>query len=149
MITIPLGSGKCSYFGGPMDTGVGTQEGLSLIDSSDLTEWWFRRLFAMPGAYDNGKGLARNLNPSALYCAMRFDYGSFAGVRGEILVGVPREQVRRSIFVISVNGKRCFAQAADWGPNTDTGRLIDLSPGVCKAIGVGTDDIVTVDALLP
>jgi len=148
MKIIELGSGKCSYFGGPMDSGVGAQEGLGLIEPSDLTEWWFRRLFAMPGSYDNGKGLARNLNPSAFYCAMRFGYGSFAGVAGEILPGYSRTQIQRMIFAVTANGNTKFVQAADWGPNTDTGRLIDLSPGVCKALCISTDDVVSVEALV-
>jgi len=139
MKTIPLGTGKVSWFGGPADTGVGPQEALSAIDPADLNEWWFRRIFLSAGRYDNGKGLARNLDPNAYYCAMRFAYGSFAGVPGEILPGLTREQVRRGIFLVEANGKAVPAQAADWGPNTDTGRLIDCSPGLLKALGLTTD----------
>jgi len=149
MQIIPLGSGKCSYFGGAADTGVGPHEGLGLIEPTDLNDWWFRRIFVMgSGVWDSGKGLARNLDPNASYCAMRWAYGSFAGIYGEILHGYSREQVRRAIIVIEANGNRMFSQAADWGPNTDTGRLIDLSPGDCKRLGVVTDDVVTVSAIL-
>lgn len=144
---IQLGSGKCSSFGGPNDTGVGNQEGLSCIDNSDLQEWWFRRIFVEPDNWDNNKGLVRNLNPVAFYCAMRWGYGSFNGVQGEILQEFTRETIRRSLFIIEANAKKVYAQAADWGPNTDTGRLIDLSPGICHALGVSTDDKVSVSVL--
>lgn len=149
MNIIPLGTGKCSNFGGPSDTGVGPQEGLSLIEIPDTTEWWFRRIFLNPGLWDSGKNLARNLNPMAFYLAMRFAYSTFGGVKGEILPGYNREQVRRGLFIVQSSHGLIFAQAADWGPNTDTGRLVDLSPGACKAIGVTTDDEVMVSFIPP
>lgn len=143
MNIVQLGSGKCSNFGGPLDTGVLPQEGLSCISQNDLNEWWFRRIFQSNSSWDSSKGLARNLNPFSLYCAMRWAYGSFGGARGEILTGYAMEQVRRGLIVVSFNGKSLFAQPADWGPNTDTGRLIDLSPGACLALETKTDDIVS------
>ena len=134
-------TGKCSSFGGPDDMGVGRQEGLGLIKQSDLNEWWFSRLFLD----DVGDfGLARSLNPKAFYCAMRFAYGSFGGVQGEILPGYSCDQIRRGLFVVTFNGKSIFVQAADWGPNLDTGRLIDCSPGVLNTLGAVTDSVVNV-----
>lgn len=136
-----LWTGKCSSFGGPDDMGVGRQEGLGLIEQVDLKEWWFSRLFLD----DSGDfGLARSLNPSAFYCAMRFAYGSFGGVSGEIMPGFTREKIRRGLFIIFFQDKSVFAQAADWGPNLDTGRLIDCSPGVLAKIGATTDSEVDV-----
>lgn len=35
-------------------------------------------------------------------------------------------------------------QPVDWGPNEKTGRVSDLSPGLMKALGITTDDVVTV-----
>ena len=149
MNIIPLGSGKCSYFGGASDLGVSPQEGLSLIEPTDLNDWWFRRIFVTsPGVWDSGKGLARNLNPQASYCAMRWAYGSFEGIHGEILQGFTRDQIRRAIIVTEANGNRIFQQASDWGPNKNTDRLIDMSPGDCKRLGVQTDDVVTVSAIM-
>lgn len=148
MTIIPLGSGRCSYFGGPSDTGVGINEGLGLIEPPDLNEWWFRRLFlSSPGAWNSSKGLARNLNPNAFYLAMRFAYGSFEGIHGEILPGYSREQIRRGGFIVTGKTGSAPSQASDWGPNTDTGRFADLSPGLCKAIGVSTDDEVCISFL--
>lgn len=142
---IPLGSGKCSSFGGPQDTGVGPQEGLSCIDPVNLNEWWFRRVFVAPEAWDNTKGLARNLDPNAFYCAMRWEYASFEGIQGEILPGLSREQIRRGLVRITFAGKSLFAQPSDFGPNLDTGRLIDLSPGCLLALGARTDDVVSIE----
>lgn len=147
-IILPLGSGKCSSFGGPLDRGIGDTEGLSCIDNSDLDVWWFRRIFVSPGSWVNSKGLARNLDPNAFYCAMRWSYGSFGGVQGEILPGYTCDQIRGAVIAISANGNTVFAQPADWGPNTDTGRLIDLSPGILVKLGVETDSIVNVSAIV-
>jgi hypothetical protein len=144
-LIIPLGVGKCSTFGGPSDKGVGTTEGLSCVELSDLNEWWFSRCFyPRPPGY----GLACTLNPNTLYCAMRWGYSIFAGVQGEILQGYTREQVRRMIIKVTAGQNVCYVQGVDWGPNTDTGRLIDLSPGAASKLGVSTDDLVMVDAIL-
>lgn len=142
---ISLGLGKCSSFGGAQDRGVEPLEGLGCIENSDLNEWWFRRIFVSPGSWDNSKGLARNLNPEALYCAMRWEYASLDGIRGEILTGLSREQIRRGLLRITFAARSLYVQPADWGPNLDTGRLIDLSPGALLALGAKTDDIVAVE----
>lgn len=149
MNIIPIGTGKCSNFGGEADTGVAPDEGLALIQQTDLSSWWFRRLFVSAAQWDNSKGLARNLNPNAFYCAMRWAYGSFAGVQGEILQGVEVGVIKHAcLIIVEVQGAApIFCQPADFGPNLDTGRLIDLSPGACKALGVSTDDEVTVSAI--
>ena len=146
-LLIPLGTGKCSTFGGMADKGVGTKEELSCVGISDFSEWWFRRIFLAPGDYSSAYGPARNLDPAAFYCACRWAYGSFGGVQGEILPGYTREQVRRGVVIVSANGKNVACQAADFGPNPDTKRLIDLSPGAATALGVKTDDTVTVQFL--
>lgn len=140
MSETPLGQGRCSSFGGPKDTGVGQFEGLGLIEDNDREEWFFDRVF-IP---QTTMALARLLDPDAFYCAMRFAYTTFQGVRGEILPGYSRDQIRRGLFVVTFNYKSVFAQAVDWGPNLDTGRLIDCSPGTLAKIGAKTDDMVSV-----
>ncbi len=139
-------TGKMSTFGGPDDTGVGPREGLALIEPVDLSEWWFRRVFLR--AFNNSLGLARNLDPQALYCAMRWNEH-----------GIDRETARRSLFRLTANGKSIFVQGVDYGPgdgkivdgepDPDTGRLIDLSPGAALALNLDTDDLVTVDQIWP
>lgn len=140
----PLGAGKCSWFGGVNDGGVGQLEGLSLVDPSDLAEWWFGRCFLQGENRIKNEGLARNLDPSAFYLAMRFAYSSFSGIRGEILSGYSRDQIRRGLFKITFKERSIYAQATDWGPNLDTGRFVDLSPGALAVLGANTDDVVNV-----
>lgn len=136
-------TGKISYFGGPDDSGVGPAEGLALLELSDLTSWRYRHLFLAPSMWDNGKGLARNLNPNALYCAMRWNE-----------VGVDHSTARNAMVkVIASSGVHIWVQPCDYGPgdgkvvdgqqDQDTGRLIDLSPGAVKSLGLQTDDNVT------
>jgi hypothetical protein len=120
--------------------GMGAQEGLGLIEDYNRGEWWFDRLFHLGTV----SAFGRNLNPAAYYIAMRFAYGAFQGVFGDILPGNTRDQIRRGLFVVEHNGSAVFAQAADWGPNADTGRLIDCSPGVLAKIGAQTDSVVNV-----
>lgn len=144
---VPLGLGKCSDFGGPDDEGVAPLEGLALVSLQDLNEWWFARCFLPPRPH---VGAARTLNPASFYCAMRWAYGDGDGLgNGEILPGVPASVIRRAVFSVSAGGRKIFVQAVDWGPNRHTGRLIDLSPGEVQALGVGTDDLVSVEAILP
>src|SRR4051812_34834291 len=80
-------------------------------------------------------GLARRLNPNAHYLAMRWNYGqtSISWLRShQVTVTNPK------------NGKSIMAWPADWGPNANTGRIADLSPGIASALGLSTDDICVV-----
>ncbi len=130
-------TGKCSWFGGPADTGVSSSEELALIEPVDLSDWWFRYLFLKnnpPGT----TGLARRLDPDAYYCAMRWDYSV-----------TPREFLRRNFVTVSANGISLLVRPVDWGPNADTDRLIDCSPGILSKLRVKTDDLVTVSVPSP
>lgn len=137
-------SGKCSTFGGPYDKGVSPSEGLALVEPSDLDQLWFRRLF-LPEQPANTTGLARRLDPKTYYCAMRWAYtSSLAGEDGRLPIVTTREELRKNYVVVG-NGTKTFrVRPVDWGPHVDTGRVIDLSPGLAEALGVGTDDNVTV-----
>lgn len=138
-----LATGKCSCFGGPQDLGMSFDEGLSCIEPDDLDNPVFGRLF-LPWQPQCTTGLARRLNPYARYIAMRWAYGAVNGLQGNILPGWDREAIRRATFVVSCNGRTVQAQAADWGPDWGTGRVVDCSQGVLDAIGATTDDAVTV-----
>lgn len=79
--------------------------------------------------------MARRLNPDAMYLAMRWDYGktSISWLRGhQVTLKNPK------------TGATVMAWPADWGPNANTGRIADLSPGVARKLGLNTDDIVVV-----
>jgi hypothetical protein len=47
------------------------------------------------------------------------------------------------------NGKSANATPVDWGPNINTGRVADLSPGLEKALGLTTDKECTVEIPTP
>jgi hypothetical protein len=129
-------TGKCSTFGGPLDTGVSPTEGLALIEEEDLALWWYRHLFLREQPRGTA-GLARRLDPDAYYCAMRWNYAK-----------TPRKTLRRSVVRVSANGVTIFVRPVDWGPHERTGRTIDLSPGAAAALRVKTDNIVSAELVL-
>src|SRR5262249_43925534 len=61
--------GKCSWFGGPDDTGVSPSEGLAFITSVDQAPQLF-----LPSQPAGTTGLARRLNPYTHFVACRWDY---------------------------------------------------------------------------
>jgi len=129
--------GKCSTFGGPDDKGVGSSEGLALYDEHDAKTHPFLFLKDQP---PGTSGAARRLNPDAYYCAMRWNYHQTpVSFLRDIKVKVTNPRTGESVEVDPV----------DWGPNVYTHRVIDLSPGVHKALGLHTDDLVDVEVPLP
>ena len=120
--------GKCSWFGGPDDMGVAPDEGLALAQTvSDAPD-----LFPTELAPDT-PALARDLDPDALYIAMRWDYDD-----------LDKEELLDIRVAVTANGKTVLCQPIDWGPHEDTGRICDLSPGAMKQLEVETDDVVQV-----
>jgi hypothetical protein len=124
-------SGKCSWFGGPNDTGVAPDEGLAFIYSVDDAPHLF--LDEQP---DGTSGLARRLDPDVYYVACRWDYDV---TPKDMLAGNQRALVK-----CPKTGKKFLAWPADWGPHEDTGRAADISPGLMEALGIATDDDVEV-----
>jgi hypothetical protein len=123
-------SGPCSWFGGPDDTGVSSDEGLAfLYDTNDAPH-----LF-LPSQPTGTSGLARRLNPNLFYVACRWDYN----VTPKSMLADPMRQA-----LVSANGKSFFAWPADWGPHQDTGRVADLSPALIEALELETDDHVQI-----
>lgn len=124
-------TGKISTFGGPQDYGMTRTEGLALIEPEDLRDPWFSRLFL-----DGNDGLGRRLNPKCFYVACRWNY-----------ILTPRKILRKCYALVEANGKKEVARLVDWGPNSRTGRAMDLSPGLAKALGLRTDDEATLTLL--
>jgi hypothetical protein len=123
--------GKCSWFGGPEDTGVTPSEGLAFIyDVEDKPQVF---LDEQPSGTT---GLARRLDPSTYYIAMRWDYDQFPKA---VLASDAVARVRSL-----KTGRTALAHPADWGPHTDTARVADLSPGLMEHLGISTDDEVEV-----
>lgn len=135
--------GKMSYFGGPQDTGVKPAEGLALLNLGgelsahclDVTDPRFSSLF-LPEQPPNTTGTARRLNPMAFYLAYRW--------RPE-----DREYLRNHRLIVRNprTGKFASAQVVDWGPAEWTGRIADLSPGLCRFLDLDTDDTVELHGL--
>jgi len=126
-------TGKMSYFGGPDDTGVSASEGLAF--HYGITEK-NQQLF-LPLQPAGTSGLARRLNPFVPYVAVRWDYAKTPKT-------MLAESGQRALVTSVATGRSALAWPADWGPHQDTGRVADLSPGLCEIIGVETDDTVEV-----
>jgi hypothetical protein len=124
--------GRCSWFGGPEDTGVNPGEGLAFIYSIMDAPHLF-----LPKQPAGTTGLARRLNPGLFYVACRWDYA----ITPKAMLANPALQA----FVRSRGRPGGFlAWPADWGPNESTGRVADLSPALLEALGLATDDEVEV-----
>jgi N-acetylmuramoyl-L-alanine amidase len=123
-------TGKCSWFGGPQDTGVAPDEGLAFIYEVDDAPHLF-----LPTQPPGTTGLARRLDPKIFYIACRWDYDEF-----------PKPSLLENLALVRApsTGKSIIAFPADWGPNENTGRVCDLSPGLMEALGITTDDEVEV-----
>jgi N-acetylmuramoyl-L-alanine amidase len=122
--------GKVSHFGGPDDSGVSPSEGLAFIyDINDAPQ-----LF-LPFQPENTTGLARRLNPYIKYVACRWDYAK-----------TPKPSLLLDVALVrnTSTGVSLKAFPADWGPNENTGRVADISPGLMDDLGLTTDDEVEV-----
>jgi hypothetical protein len=123
--------GACSEFGGPEDIGVSSDEGLALhFDVTADNQHLF-----LPYQPSGSSGLARRLNPYVHYVACRWNYDV-----------TPKEMLAEGIALVRVpsTGAEMAAFPADWGPNENTGRVADLSPGLLADLGLETDDEVEV-----
>jgi hypothetical protein len=130
--------GKVSQFGGPDDVGVAADEGLALFELMDIRPM-DTRLFLVDQPAGT-TGLARRLDPQALYVACRWDYDQTS-----------REWLRDCEATV-INPKtqlQALARPVDWGPSADTGRAADLSPGLAAALGLETGDECVVTVPLP
>jgi N-acetylmuramoyl-L-alanine amidase len=123
-------SGPCSWFGGPDDSGVSSDEGLAFFYDADDAPHLF-----LPSQPAGTSGLARRLNPNLPYVACRWNYE----VTPKAMLADPMRQA-----LVRAGGRQAYAWPADWGPHEDTGRVADLSPALMDALGLDTDDVVEV-----
>jgi N-acetylmuramoyl-L-alanine amidase len=123
-------TGKVSSFGGPDDSGVSPTEGLAFITAVEQAPQLF-----LPYQPTGATGLARRLNPYVHYVACRWDYSKTPKpslLKSRALVRSPKTGISLKAF------------PADWGPNQNTGRVADISPGLMEDLGIKTDDQVVV-----
>lgn len=129
MIEMETTRGLVSWFGGPADTGMSETEPLAFLFAVETAPHLF-----LDGATD---ALGRNLDPNVPYIAMRFDYDKY-----------PKDQLASMALVALVTapktGRSFMAWPSDWGPNENTGRVADISPGLMNYLGIETDDEVIV-----
>ena len=80
-------------------------------------------------------GLPTALNPFVHYVACRWDYAD-----------TPKPSLLQDVALVRAasTGIELTAFPADWGPNENTGRVADLSPGLMADLGITTDDEVEV-----
>ena len=128
--------GKMSFFGGPADEGVGPDEGLALVERTEMNRYPADMFLSEAEAH--APGLARRLNPAKAYLACRWSE-----------LGLPTTKFRSHLqhALIEVenasNGqKRNDVRAVDAGPGILT-RVTDLSP-LFKTLGLETDQEVIV-----
>lgn len=136
-LTGKVNSGKCSWFGGPDDTGMSESEPLAFIFNVSQAPDLF-----LDGAEE---ALGRNLDPDEYYIAMRWDYDE-----------ISKDDLLDTICLVRnpASGRSFWARPADWGPagpeqDNDTGRICDISPGLMEALGAETDDDLEVIVLPP
>ncbi len=125
-------TGKCSWFGGPLDTGVTPSEGLAFIDAVNDQPTIF-----LPEQPPGTTGLARRLDPAKFFIACRWAYDKPYQSKTDLLKHKARVRASKT-------GLEFEAWPADWGPNEATGRIADLSHGLMTALGITTDDTVEV-----
>lgn len=123
-------SGKCSWFGGPNDTGVAPDEGLAFIYEYEEAPHLF-----LPFQPPDTTGLARRLNPHMHFIATRWDY--------DVTPRTMLLQEKALVYAPQTNIV-LLAYPADWGPHVDTGRVADLSKGLLEGLALQTDDEVEV-----
>jgi hypothetical protein len=124
-------SGRASWFGGPNDRSVGSQE------TGAVTGERLRSLNspASPSADD-----LADRPGDFYYLAMRWDYAP---------AGISYWRTARLLVVNPSTGAAVVVRPVDWGPNTSTRRIIDLSPQAMVDLDVTTDDTVIVSFALP
>jgi N-acetylmuramoyl-L-alanine amidase len=127
-----------SWFGGENDDGVSPSEDLAWWETWEQVVADGAEHLFLPQQPPRTTGLARRLNASgALYVAARWDYS----VTPKEMLADKRYKAR----ITNSAGDSIVAFPADWGPNSDTGRVADLSPALMELLGLTTDDIVDIE----
>lgn len=129
-VTGKINCGKCSHFGGPDDTGVSSSEDLAWWETWDQVVRDKAEGLFLDEQPPGTSGLARRLDPSEFYIAMRWDYSE-----------IPKTELVRTICLVRSpdTSKAFWARPSDWGPAETTGRICDISPGLMESLGVSTD----------
>ena len=124
-------SGRVSHFGGPRDTGVSSSETGAITGE---------RLRALNSPLSPDAATLRARPGDYYYAALRVDYS-------------PRGRSwwagQRLLVVAPATGRAIVVRLVDWGPNTRTGRVLDLSPQALRELGIATDATALVSFAAP
>jgi hypothetical protein len=131
-------TGLCSSFGGPADSGMAADTGLTLYEPHEADREPSLFVPAAPGRPDEPTW--RRLRTDAPYIALMFDGRADGAYRRALQAARWRVTGFRS-------GCSVVARLVDRGPHPDTGRLLDASPGLLNAVDCRTDDVVRVTLL--
>jgi hypothetical protein len=118
--------GSVSWFGGPADTGVSSTETGAI--SGEV-------LRSLNDPLDPDPSTLASRPEDYYFVAMRWNYSPN---------GRTWWQGARLVVANPTTGTKVVVRPVDWGPNTSTGRIIDLSPQTLSDLGVVTDDDVLV-----
>ena len=123
--------GTVSHFGGPNDTGVSSTETGAITGE---------RLRSLNSPLNASDATIATRPEDFYFIAMRWDYtghGRNFWVNARILVVNP------------ANGVKVVLRPVDWGPNTNTRRILDISPEAISDLGASTDANLLVSFAAP
>jgi hypothetical protein len=118
--------GTISHFGGPSDRGVTATETGAITGE---------RLRALNDPESPSRATINARPNDFYYIAMRWDYTP----NGRTFWRNARIAIRNPS-----TGATVIVRPVDWGPNTSTGRIVDVSPQAMIDVGLRTDDNVMV-----
>lgn len=119
-------SGRVSWFGGPRDTGVTSSERGAISGE---------RLRSLNDPLAPSAGTLASRPEDFYFAAMRFDYDP---------AGIAFWRESRLLVLDPETGRAVVVRPVDWGPNTRTRRVLDLSPQAMSDLGLVTDDTALV-----
>lgn len=123
--------GRVSWFGGPLDTGIGDTETGAITGE---------RVRLLNDPVDPSAATLASRPEDYYWVAMRFSYspnGRSFWRDARLLVQNP------------TTGRSIVVRPVDWGPHTRTRRIVDLSPQVISELGLVTDGEVLVAFATP
>jgi hypothetical protein len=109
------------------------EEGLAFYEHKEAT---LRPDLFLPQGSDPREGVGKRLrNATANYIALRID--------GD------RSKLKETLWKVKnpKTGQFVIASLVDWGPSPSTGRVVDLSDAIGRALRIETDDLVQVELI--
>lgn len=112
--------------------------------------WFYCRDSNSPAAWGEllGEKLGTDKSTKYWYCAMRWPYAEWNHELGKPVMKSTSAKKwwhdKKILVTNPKNGEQVVLAAKDWGPNPNTGRVIDVSQKAIKSLGADTDDTVNI-----